>query len=215
MRLSPAGGRAAMRLFHTPGSPYARIVRMALRERGLEHRVEEVETTLRDPASGLLPLSPVGRVPALLLADGTVLTETALILPFLDRLGGPAPPLLDTADPAALARFGQVLGCLDGIAVWNRELRRPVDERSPGVVALEAARAARIADALEAAVAGDGFAGPGVDAAGIALAAVLGYCDRRHRAWAWREGRPKLAAWLDRFAARASFQATIPPPSGL
>ena len=38
-----------------------------------------------------------------------------------------------------------LLGMLDGIAVWNRELRRPVHERSPGVIALEETRAARIA----------------------------------------------------------------------
>ncbi|MSO90514.1 MAG: hypothetical protein EXR01_02845 [Acetobacteraceae bacterium] len=33
-----------------------------------------------------LPFNPVGRVPSLRLDDGTVLTETLLILPFLDRL---------------------------------------------------------------------------------------------------------------------------------
>lgn len=121
-----------MRLFHTPGSPFARIARVALRETALLARVEEVETTLRDPASSLLPVSPVGRVPTLLLPEGTALTETALIIPFLDALGR-----------------------------------------------------------------------------------ALGHGERRHRAWAWREGRPALAAWFDRITARPSFLATIPPVSGL
>jgi glutathione S-transferase len=204
-----------MRLFHTPGSPFARIVRVALRETGLLARIEEVETTLRDPASSLLPVNPVGRVPTLLLPDGTALTETALIIPFLDGLG-PAAPLLPAGDAAAWAAFGRILGMLDGIGVWNRELRRPVEERSPGVIALETRRANRVADALEAEVAAGGWRLDGPpDAARIALGCALGYGERRHRAWAWREGRPALAAWFDRIAARPSFLATVPPVSGL
>lgn len=203
-----------MRLFYTAGSPYARITRMAVRLHGLAPQVGEVETTLRDPASTLLPVNPVGRVPTLLLADGTALTETGLILGVLDRRSG-RPPLLPFDDMQVLARFGQVIGFLDGIAVWNRELRRPEHERSPGVIALETARADRVADALAQAVAAGGFAGPAVDAGQVALAAALGYCDRRHRVWAWREGRPALAAWLDAFAAHPAYQATLPPPSGL
>ncbi|MEN0077282.1 MAG: glutathione S-transferase, partial [Paracraurococcus sp.] len=158
---------------------------------------------------------PVGRVPTLLLPDGTPLTETALIIPFLDGLG-PAAPLLPAGDAAAWAAFGRILGMLDGIGVWNRELRRPVEERSPGVIALETRRANRVADALEAEVAAGGWRLDGPpDAARIALGCALGYGERRHRAWAWREGRPALAAWFDRIAARPSFLATVPPVSGL
>jgi glutathione S-transferase len=210
-----------MRLFYVPGSPYARAVRIAVAELGLASRVAAVETTLRDPASTLLAHSPVGRVPTLVLDDGTTLTETALILPFLDRLAAARSPLLpmDGSDGwRGLAAFGRVAGFLDGIAVWNRELRRPEHERSPGVLALETARAARTADALEQEVAeGHGVAAPEpLAAARILLACALGYCDRRHTVWRWREGRPALAGWLDAYAARTPvFQATIPPPSGI
>ncbi len=202
-----------MRLFYVPGSPYARAVRIALAELGLAHLVEEVETTLRDPASTLLPVNAVGRVPTLLLADGTALTETLAILPFLDRLAPPGrAPLLpmDGSDGwRVLAAAGRATGLLDGIAVWNRELRRPEHERSPGVIALETLRAARTADALEREAPGWGVER---DAAAILLACSLGYCERRHRVWQWREGRPALSAWLDRFAAACpAWEATIPP----
>ncbi len=202
-----------MRLFFVPGSPYARAVRIAVAELGLGDRIAAVETTLRDPASTLLPYNPVGRVPALVLDDGTVLTETPLILATLDRISG-QPPLLRLEDPAAMAAYGRVTGLLDGIAVWNRELRRPVQERSPGVIALEETRANRVADVLEA----EGARGlhPGSrDAAAILLGCALGYCERRHTVWRWREGRPALAAWFDAFAERPVFQATVPPPSGI
>lgn len=202
-----------MRLFFVPGSPYARAARIAVAELGLGGRIVAVETTLRDPASTLLPYNPVGRVPSLALDDGTVLTETTLILAHLDRISG-RPPLLPLHDPAALAALGQVTGLLDGIAVWNRELRRPAEERSPGVIALETTRANRVADALDGQVAEGRYAGA-LDAARILLACALGYCERRHTVWRWREGRPALAAWFDAFATRPAFQATLPPPSGI
>lgn len=199
-----------MRLFHAPGSPYARIARMAVIELGLEDRVAVEEATLRDPASVLLPFNPVGRVPALLLDDGSTITETTPVLMVLDSLVAPDRRLLPGPDaPRALAAYGRVLGMLDGIAVWNRELRRPVHERSPGVIALEALRAVRVADALERDVASGGFRA--VDAGYLALVAVLGYCERRHTAFTWRQGRPALAALFDAAQARPSVARTVPP----
>ena len=135
------------KLFYSAGSPYARICRMALRESGLAKNVEEVETTLRDPAAVMLPYNPVGRVPALLLEGGAVLTETTLVLSWFDRMGSVLRMLPE--DASGMAAYGRVLGLLDGIAVWNRELRRPQHERSPGVIALEETRAGRLADAFE------------------------------------------------------------------
>ena len=198
-------------LFYSAGSPYARICRMGVLEAGLADRISEMETTLRDPLAAVLPYNPVGRVPALVLQDGTTLTETSLVLAWLDRMGG-TPQLLPGA-PAAMAAFGRVLGLLDGIAVWNRELRRPVEERSPGVLALEQTRADRVGDVLERDVAAGSYAR--LDAGWLALAATLGYCKRRHTAWAWAERRPALAGWFEEAAQRAAFQATMPPFSGL
>ena len=194
-----------MQLHYVPGSPYARMVRIAWRERGIQG-IAEHETTLRDPHSDLLAHNPVGRVPTLVLDDGTALTETLLILTHLDRLH--AGPRLIPETPAGLAELGQAIGLMDGIAVWNRELRRPAHERSPGVLALEQTRANRTADRLEGAL-------PRHATARLALACALGYCERRHAAWPWRHGRPALSAWFDSVAAGPLFQATLPPISGI
>lgn len=199
------------RLFYSAGSPYARICRMALREGGLAESVEEAETTLRDPAAVMLPYNPVGRVPAMLLEDGTILTETTLVLSWLDRTGSTLRILPE--DASGMAAYGRALGLLDGIAVWNREMRRPEYERSPGVIALEETRADRLADALERDVAAGGYAA--LDAGFLTLAAVLGYGERRHTVWRWREGRPTLSAWFSAAAARPAFQETLPPVSGI
>jgi len=102
-----------------------------------------------------------------------------------------------------------VLGLIDGIGVWNRELRRPEHERSPGVIALETKRAARVADALEADVAAGGYVAR--DAGFLALVSVLGYCERRHPGFAWRDGRPALAALFDAAQDLPCVARTIPP----
>ncbi|HYF07823.1 MAG TPA: glutathione S-transferase family protein [Acetobacteraceae bacterium] len=202
-----------MQLFHVPGSPYARMVRIAVAETGLGARVAQAETTLRDPASTLLPLNPVGRVPTLVLEDGTVLTETLPILLHLDTLHD-GPRLVPVGDAARMAAYGRAMGMMDGVAVWNRELRRPEHERSPSVIALETTRANRVADALERDAA-RGALDQRLDAAWLALACALGYCERRHRAWRWREGRPALSAWFDAAARRPGFADTTPPESGI
>jgi glutathione S-transferase len=60
-----------MRLLYSAGSPFARLVRMALMETGLDAVVIKQELTrarLYSPESDLLVLNPVGRVPTLELA---------------------------------------------------------------------------------------------------------------------------------------------------
>jgi glutathione S-transferase len=81
-----------MRLFYAPASPFARIVRVALLETGIDASVRSVEVTSRDPASALLPFNPVGRVPTLELDDGTILTESLLILDYIDAIQSAAAP---------------------------------------------------------------------------------------------------------------------------
>ena len=201
-----------MKLFYAEGSPYARIVRIALLELGMDDKVEKEIVTLRDPESSLLPYNPVGRVPTLQLDDGTILTESLLIFFYLDtQHGGQSLLPRDGSDGwVTLSRMGTVMGLIDGLAVWNRELRRPEHERSPGMLALEYTRAMRTLDALEKSVAAGGYAGR-LDAVRIALGSTLGWTERRHRTFKWREGHPVLSAWYDDIAQTPSFTMTLPP----
>src|SRR5579884_1933746 len=141
-----------MKLFYAAGSPYARIARVAVREMGLGGEVEEIEVTLRDPNSALLPYNPGGKVPALRLDDGTVLTESLLIVACLDtKHGGRRLLPVDGSDGwKTLAGVGRAYAFLDAVTAWNRELRFGL--KAPGVIALETERANRAADAFETAL---------------------------------------------------------------
>ena len=203
-----------MRLFYSPGSPYARIVRVALLETGLDARVQKQEVTLRDPASTLLPHNPVGRVPTLELDDGTILTESLLILHYIDAMhtGARLLPRDGSDHWRVLSEMGIAVGFLEGIVTWARMLRNPENERARAVLDLETIRANRTADALEHAIANGAYAGPRMNAARIVLGCTLGWVEPRHPVWKWREKRPALSAWYNEIAAAPSFQVTIPPP---
>src|SRR5215470_15441475 len=205
-----------MRLFYSAASPFARIVRIALLETGLDVRVAKKEIArarLYSPESEVLTFNPIGRVPTLELEDGTILTESKLILDYIDAIN-PGPRLLprDGSDGwRTLAEMGQAWGLLDSIVTWLRALRSPEPQLATAVVASETTRANRAANALEIAVTNGAYTGS-LNAAQIVLGAGLGLIEPRLSVWKWREGRPSLSAWFDAIAARPSFQSTVPPP---
>jgi glutathione S-transferase len=203
-----------MKLFYAAGSPYARIARVVIRELGLDSCVEEVEVTLRDPDSSLLSYNPGGKVPILQLDDGTILNESLLILAFLDAQHGGRKLLpMDGSDGwKTLSALGRAYAFLDAVTVWNRELR--FGQSTPGIIALEKARADRVADNLEAALAGGAFSGP-ISASQIVLGAALENFARRHKVWDWRHGHLGLSRFLDDIAKRPSFKATVQPEINL
>jgi glutathione S-transferase len=205
-----------MRLFYSVGSPFARLVRIALLETGLDASVTKQELTrarLYSAESDVLTVNPVGRVPTLELDDGTILTESKLILDYIDALN-PGPKLLprDGSDGwRTLAEMGQALGLLEGIVTWLRALTPPEPQRAAESIARESARVNRAADALERAVAQGAYAGR-LNAAQIVLGTALGLGEPRLPVWKWRERRPRLSGWYDAIAARPSFRMTEPPP---
>lgn len=202
-----------MRLLYTVGSPFALIVRIALLETGLDPRVTKQEVTrarLYSSESEVLSFNPIGRVPTLELDDGTILTESKLILDYIDALN-PGPKLLprDGSDGwRILAETGQASGLLEGIVTWLRAAMEP--QHVSASIARETTRVNRAADALELAVANGAYAGP-INAAQIILGTALGLVEPRLPVWQWREGRPALSAWYDAIAMRPSFQSTVPP----
>ncbi|HSF21245.1 MAG TPA: glutathione S-transferase N-terminal domain-containing protein, partial [Burkholderiales bacterium] len=140
-----------MKLYVTPGSPYARMARIVVNEKGLESRVEIILAQTRRVDSPYYRVNPSGRVPYLIRDDGVGLEESAVICAYLDHLDGN--PAFDL--PAGEAQWearrleGLARSMLDGLAVWSREILRPVSERSPAVVQHEADRGRRMADVWE------------------------------------------------------------------
>jgi glutathione S-transferase len=140
-----------MKLLHTHNSPYARRIRVAVRESGLLAQVEEIDVNpIPDNLERIVRSSAAGKVPVLVTDAGVALCETLIIARHLDTVSGGA--LYATSDPeheTHLAIEGIASALMDSLFVRARENRRDPAERSPGVISMEAERARRLYDALE------------------------------------------------------------------
>jgi glutathione S-transferase len=196
-----------MKLRYSPTSPYARKVVVGAIETGLDKYIERVPTDTNDPKSGLGAENPLGKVPSLTLDDGSVLYDSPVICEYLDSLHN-GPKLFPASGPArwtALRRQALGDGVCDAALLARYEVLRPPAEQSANWMALQKEKIARSLDALEAEAA---RFGEGIDIGLIAIGCALGYLDLRFAADAWRNRRPTLAGWLERFAERPSMQAT-------
>jgi glutathione S-transferase len=196
-------------------SPFARKARVAILEKGL--RCDEAVDNPWLPQAGVAALNPLGKVPALVLDDGSVVHDSTVIVEYLDAVA-PAPRLIP-ADPMTRVRAKQIEAIADGVcdavvlivlersraeamrsADWIARQRRKVDA---GLAELERLLAGREAF-LPAAEGG------APTLAEIATACALGYCDLRLPEADWRAGAPSLAALSERLEARDSFARTRP-----
>jgi glutathione S-transferase len=200
-----------MKLYITPGSPYARVARIVVLEKRLDSRVEVVVAQTRSADSPYYTIAPSGRVPYLVRDDGVGLEESAVICRYLDHLdGAPAFDLPTQGDVWEAPRLGALATSLmDGLSVWLRETRRPENEQSPDIIGHEASRAGRLIDLWETEIDCPTMQGE-LNLQQIALACALGL-EARNRDFRWRDGHPKLCTWYDRIAERPSFAATAPP----
>jgi glutathione S-transferase len=199
-----------LKLYATPGSPYARMARIVVIEKGLESRVEVIFAQTRSAGSPYYQINPSGRVPYLVRDDGVGLEESALICAWLDQLDGKPVFDLPAGEAAWEARRleGLARSLMDGLAVWLRELYRPENERSPSVIRHEMDRAARLLAHWEREIAHLHLRGP-LNMAQLTLACALGL-EGRMPALDWRSGHAGLVDWYGPLAARPSFQATAP-----
>ncbi len=200
-------------------SPFGRKIRMAVQVLGLEREVAVTPASTLDPADPLRQQNPLGKVPVLLLDDGTALYDSPVILEYLDYRagGGKIVPKDPQARFAALRLQALADGIMDASILINYEARyRPAQNHEPKWLDLQAGKVARALAALEAAppaIDPPSGADAPPDVGQITLACALGYRDFRFPG-SWRAEHPRLVAWLDTFAARVpAFAATTPPPA--
>jgi len=199
-----------MRLLISPASPYVRKVRVLLREAGRAADVEEitVATTAFATDPQVMAANPLGKIPALILDDGSTLYDSRVITRYLDaRFDAGLYPEAALWDVLRQEATGD--GILDCALAMTYELRfRTPEMQSPEWLDAQWAKIARALDHLEA-EAGAQLGGD-LTMGQVAVACALGYLDLRHDARGWRTGHPRLAAWAAELSDRPSMQDTAP-----
>ena len=201
-----------MKLYHSPGSPFVRKALVVAHETGLADRIEIVRAAMT-PVAGVAALNadnPLGKIPALVLEDGTALYDSPVICEYLDtRHDGPR--LFPADGPGrwtALRRQALADGLLDAAILCRYEtFLRPAERQWTDWIEGQRGKFRRALDALEDEA--ESF-GDTVDIGTISAACAADYLDFRSLDDGWRDGRPRLAAWLEGFAERPSMQATRP-----
>jgi glutathione S-transferase len=196
-----------VKLFYSPTSPYVRKVMACAVTRGLDGQIERLTTNPHVSPPELVAQNPLSKVPCLVTEDGLALFDSPVICEFLDTLGE-APPLFP---PHGAARWRalkfQALG--DGIldsAVGTRgELGRPREAARDEWIARQKGIVARALDQLQA-----DPPHKALDIGSITIACALGYLDLRFADDAWRNGRPRLAAWYEAFETNPGIAQTRP-----
>ena len=190
-----------MILRSSPASPFARKIRIGASLLGLAAKIDVQTADPNDAADTLRKQNPLGKIPVLILDDGTALYDSRVILDYLDHLagGGRIVPRDSAARFAALRLQALCDGICDACLLIIYEDRyRPADKRVQSWVDRQAEKVARGLAALEASP-------PRLEAVPdvgqIALACTLGYRDLRF-AGTWRKEYPRLLAWHDKFAAQ-------------
>jgi glutathione S-transferase len=203
-----------MKLTFSPGSPFARKVRIAAIELGLIDRIEltpaSVAPTQKNEAYSH-DISPVRKLPALILDDGNVIVDSYVITEYLDELAG-GNKLIPASGPArwkVKSEHSILQGMTDAMLLCRYEV---------GVRPKELLWQAWYDDQWDRAWQGltrfeshpDILTRP-LDAAQIALVCVLGYADFRFPDCGWRKAFPKLDAFHDRMLQRESVKISVPP----
>ncbi len=199
-----------MKLIASTTSPFVRKVRVLLREADKTDAVEEVMvvTTPVDTDSQVKTANPLGKIPALIRADGPALYDSRVITRYLDSIWSlglyPEDRLWDTLTLEATAD-----AVLEAAVAMVYEVKlRPEEFHYEPWIEAQWEKIDRTLTAIEERWMSN-LLSP-LDMAQIAVAVALSYLDFRMPERNWQSTRPELAKWHAAFCERTSMQTTKP-----
>jgi glutathione S-transferase len=193
-------------------SPFGRKVRMAAEVLGLAGRITIEPGDPLDAKDTLRVQNPLGKMPCLVLADGSTIYDSGVIIEFLQEAAGSdlLLPLSGMPRIKALTRATLADGMIEAalLVIYENRFRDP-GTQSDRWLTHQRGKIMRGLAAFEAAPPDPAK----IDIVSIGLACALGYLDWR-KPVDWRPGHPTLAGWLKTFADNEpAFERTRAPNS--
>ena len=194
-----------MKLYGSLISPFTRKAMVIVRE--LDLKVSLLPRP--EDAAEFRRINPLGKIPALVLDDGSVLFDSPVICEYLNHVGGGKffPGMSLWKENNGRWKAAGLHALADGIA--DAAVARMVETRQPTPNQAHIDRHMLAVDAGLDALERSKMADPPTIGE-IAAGCALGYIDYRMPELDWRTSRPNLAAWYEKFSQFKSMLATQP-----
>ncbi|KQN79619.1 glutathione S-transferase [Duganella sp. Leaf61] len=200
-----------MKLIGSLGSPYVRKVRVVLAEKKLDYQFELENVWAPDTA--ISKLNPLGKVPSLVMDDGSVMIDSRVMVEYLDTLTPVCKLLPANSRDRADVKCWEALadGIIDAAVIVRLERLRPIELQSEDWVARQQGKVklglAALSDKL-----GDlpYCMGKNYSLADVAVGCTLGWLTFRFPDIGWRDDHANLARLFDKLSERQSFKDTFP-----
>ena len=193
-----------MELLMAAASPFARKVRVLLRETDQLKAVKEVHIATSPYKSDpkVQAANPTGRIPVLIKPDGTNLYDSRVITRYLDsRVNAGLYPEKGLWDVLTIEATADSI--MDSAVSISYEIRaRPEHLISSDWVDAQWVKVANGCKALQSHWLVN--LNSRLNMGQISVACALGYLDLRHGARNWRKGNDALAEWFTSFEVRSS-----------
>jgi len=200
------------KLIASKTSPYVRKVRIALAEKKIEYQM--VEASPWEPVNPVHAWNPLGKVPVLVLDDGTQLFDSRVIVEYIDSVS-PVSRLIPEPNRQRIeVKRWEALadGICDAMVAVVLESRRPAKQRNKTWSERQQQKiAAGVAELSRELAEKTWCDGESYTLADIATGCALGYLDLRYPELDWRRDYPNLARLAEKLAKRPSFLETEPP----
>jgi glutathione S-transferase len=201
-----------MKLLASPASPFSRKVRIVLAEKRIDCELEMVD--VQSAENPVHAHNPLGKIPTLLLDNGTALYDSRVIVEFLDNVSPISRLIPDpNRDRVAVRRWEALAdGVLDAGVLVRYESLRPKGEQSAAWTKKQMGKLERGLAQLAHDLGERGWChGEKYSLADIALGCCLGWVEfRKPGGVDWRATYPNLERHYDKLMQRAPFAETAP-----
>jgi glutathione S-transferase len=198
-----------MELKYAPVSPYVRKVMVVAHEVGIAERLTLTPVKTLEEPEKIVPWNPLGKIPALVLDDGSVLYDSPVICEYLDTEFGGRRLLAASGERRwrTLTRVALVDGILDAAILTRMDRLRPAAQQSADWISRQLGKMLRGLDTLEHEAA---TFGSDLDLGLVAVGCALGYLPVRIPESVDPARWPRLAEWYAKALQRPSFAKTVP-----
>ncbi len=201
-----------MKLIGSVTSPYVRKVRVVMADKKLDYSFIQENVWAADTT--IQQTNPLGKVPCLVMEDGSTLYDSRVIAEYLDTLTPVCKLLPPNGRDRAEIKVWEALadGVLDAAVLVRLETTlRPEAQQSPEWIARQWGKVHAGLRVMSERLGESAFsAGNHYSLADVAVGCALGWIAFRFPDIDWRGDYPNLARLFDKLSERQSFKDTVP-----